>query len=251
VVVPEARDVIRQACRERGSALHERDTDFSYVYQPGRFNGGEGRMPRVQVTTWRRAWPDFELRLLGEHQAANAALVVAAVEELREQGVAIPNEAVRRGLAEVDWPARMEIVGRQPLRLLDCAHNVASARALVDAVLTTFPLAPGGRRLLVFAGSRDKDLAGMLAEFGANFDHVFLTRFDSPRCVSPAELAQCLPDNLRGRHTVTDSPAAAWQLAVQAAGPSDLICATGSVFLAGELRKGKVFNVPDASPMKI
>jgi dihydrofolate synthase / folylpolyglutamate synthase len=237
VVVPEARDVIRQACRERGSPLRDRGADFSYVHQPGRFNGGEARAPRVQVTTWRRAWPDFELRLLGEHQAANAAVVVAAVEELREQGVAIADEAVRRGLAGVDWPARLEIAGRQPLRLLDCAHNVASARALVDAVLTTFPLALEGRRLLIFAGSRDKDLAGMLAEFGPHFDQIFLTRFDSPRCVSPAELAQCLPDNLRGRHTVTDSPAAAWQLAVRSAGPNDLICATGSVFLAGELRR--------------
>jgi dihydrofolate synthase/folylpolyglutamate synthase len=236
VVLPEPRDVIRQTCRERGSPLRQRDVDFHYVHQPGCFNGGPARPPHVQVTTWRRAWPDFELRLIGEHQAANAAVAIAAVEALREQGVNIPDEAVRRGLAEVHWPARLEIVGRRPLRLLDCAHNVASARALMDAVLANFPLAPGARRLLVFAGSRDKDLAGMLAEFAPHFDHVYLTSFNSPRCVPPSELAKSLPATLRPAHTLLEPPAAAWQAALEDARPDDLICATGSVFLAGELR---------------
>ena len=64
--------------------------------------------------------------LLGRHQAANAALVLAAVEELRRQGWTIPEAAVRRGLAEVRWPARVEVVARRPTVVLDAAHNVAS-----------------------------------------------------------------------------------------------------------------------------
>jgi dihydrofolate synthase/folylpolyglutamate synthase len=236
VIVPEARDVIRGVCAERGSPLRERDTDFRYSHQPAWFNGATPRWPRVLVTTWRRAWPEMELRLIGDHQAANAALVVAAVEVLREQGVPLDDNTVRAGLIEVDWPARLEVLGRQPLVLLDCAHNVASAQALADALLTSFPLVQGSRRLLIFAGSSDKDLRGMLEVFAAHFDHVYLTRFASPRCVPPGELAQMLPPALAGTATLSTSSAQAWQQARRDARPQDLICIAGSVFLAGELR---------------
>ena len=68
--------------------------------------------------------------------------------------------------------------------MLDCAHNVASAQALVKTLLASFPT--GGRRWLVFACSRDKDLAGMLEILTPHFAHVFLTRFtNNPRCVDP------------------------------------------------------------------
>src|SRR2546422_820425 len=117
---------------------------------------------RVQVTTERREGPAFDMELVGDHQAANAALVVAAVEELRRQGLYIPDVAVAGGLAQVRWPARLEAVGHAPLVLLDCAHNVASAQALLDTLQASFPLQSSGRRILIFASSRDKDVAGML-----------------------------------------------------------------------------------------
>jgi dihydrofolate synthase/folylpolyglutamate synthase len=66
--------------------------------------------------------------LLGEHQAANAAVAVACVERMREQGWDIPDTAVASGLANVAWPARLEVVGRRPIVVLDCAHNIASAQ---------------------------------------------------------------------------------------------------------------------------
>src|SRR5262249_53093024 len=173
---PEARAVIEEVCAQRRAPLRQLGVDFRYAYTPGRVTG-QGTTPAVvQVMTspargvGGRAGPPLELSLLGEHQAANAAVVVACVEQLRAQGWHLPNAAVAAGLREVAWPARLEVMGRRPLVVLDCAHNDASARALVDTLITSFPPA---RRLLVFASSSDKDVAGMFRILAPHFAHVF------------------------------------------------------------------------------
>jgi dihydrofolate synthase/folylpolyglutamate synthase len=233
-VVPEARAVIERVCRERGAPLRQLGVDFHYRYEPGEISAQVTRPARVQVTTLRHRWPILDLNLLGEHQAANAAVVVACVELLREKGWHVPDEAIAAGLAEVTWPARLEVIGRRPLVVLDCAHNVASAQALADTLRTSFPPA---RRLLVFAGSSDKDLAGMFRVLAPHFAHAYLTRYtDNPRGVAAEELAALWEANGGGARTLCRSPAEAWHTAREAAGADDLICLTGSVFLAGEMR---------------
>jgi dihydrofolate synthase / folylpolyglutamate synthase len=236
VVQPEARTVIERVSAERQSPLRQRGVDFHFEHQAALIGGDTEKLPRVRVSTWRGAGPWLELGLVGEHQAANAALAVAAVEVLREEGVSVSDRAVADGLARVRWPARLEIVGRRPLVLLDCAHNVASAQALAQALRESFPLAPGGRRLLIFAGNKDKDLAGMLAILAPLAEHVYLTRFASPRCVPPESLVEMLPVERRGAATIGPSAAIALAHARQDTRPDDVICAAGSVFLAGELR---------------
>ena len=236
VRAPQARAVIEEICRERGAPLVQMDRDFHYRHEPALIGPTQQRLSRVQVTTRQQTWPFLELGLIGEHQAGNAALAVAAVEALRAQGVAVSDQAVARGLANVRWPARLEIMEQEPLVLLDCAHNVASAQALVSALQATF-FSSGtiGRKLLLFAGSRDKDLAGMLAILAPHFDHVFLTRFGAnPRTVSPEELAGLLPPGIKA--TLCPNAAECWKTMRAAAQKSDLICITGSVFLAGEMR---------------
>src|SRR5262249_24291590 len=155
---PEARAVIERVCRERGAPLRQLGVDFHYRYEPGEISAQVTRPARVQVTTVCRRWPLLDLNLLGEHQAANAAVGIACIEGLREKGWRGRDEAVAAGRAEVAWRARLEVIRRQPFVVLDCAHNVASAQALADTLRASFP---PSRRLLVFAGSSDKDFAGM------------------------------------------------------------------------------------------
>jgi len=232
---PQARQVIEAICRERGAPLQQMDRDFQYVHEPGRIGNGDDRLPRVQVTG-HTIWPALEIGLLGEHQAANAALAVMAVEELRAQSLAISDAAVAQGLARVNWPARLEVLSPRPLVVLDCAHNLASAQALVDTLQASFPQwNRAQRRLLIFAGNRDKDLAGMLRLLAPHFTHVFATHFaNNPRCVPPAQLADLVPKSVAC--TICPTSVQAWRQAHALAGPGDLICITGSVFLAGELR---------------
>ncbi len=236
VIDPEARDVIRAVSREREALLYERDRDIRFEHVPARIDNDTTREAQVRIHTWRGATPWLALGLVGAHQAANAALAVAAVELLRAQGVPVSDQAVADGLAQVRWPGRLEIVGHRPLVVLDCAHNVASAQALTEALVESFPMPTGARRVLIFAGSRDKDLAGMLAVLAPHFDHVYLTRFTSPRCLPPESLVAMLPPTLQAAATLCESPAAALAAARRDARSEDAIIAAGSVFLAGELR---------------
>jgi dihydrofolate synthase/folylpolyglutamate synthase len=234
---PEARAVIERVARARRAPLSQLGADFHYDCTPGRVTADGTRMPRLRVTTGpspRHEWPEMELGLLGDHQAANAAVAVRCVEVLRQQGWHVGDAAVAAGLAGVRWPARLEVVGRRPLVVLDCAHNVASAEALVATLRATFPPA---RRWLVFAGSSDKDLAGMFHVLAPHFAHAFLTRYaGSARGVPAEELAALLRRTADLPHTACPTPADAWRAARARAGPDDLVCITGSVFLAGELR---------------
>jgi dihydrofolate synthase/folylpolyglutamate synthase len=176
------------------------------------------------------------LGLLGAHQRANAVLVRAAVERLRDTGMPIPDPAVVRGLAEVKWPARVELVSERPVIILDTAHNVPSAEALVSALCESFPVR--GAKRIVFAVSSDKPVADILRVLADYFDHFHLTKYgNNPRCVPPEKLAAVLKEVAPGKpfSTHPTSPEA-WAAARAAADENDLVCVTGSVFLAGELR---------------
>jgi dihydrofolate synthase/folylpolyglutamate synthase len=135
---------------------------------------------------------------------------------------------------------------------------VASAQALVETLRTSFPptkserqvngrleqiskvpepVFPLEKRLLVFAGSSDKDLPGILQVLAPQFDHIFLTRYShSPRAVPVETLAGILRQQSQVPFTLCPTPVEAWRAACDTASSDDLICITGSVFLAGELR---------------
>jgi dihydrofolate synthase/folylpolyglutamate synthase len=235
----EARSVIESICRERQAPLVEIGTDFRYEYEAGlALLDPSGpllqRRPRVKVQTRQQAWPALELGLLGEHQAANAAVAIACIEELQRLGWRIGAEDVARGLAHVQWPARLEIMGRQPFIVLDCAHNAASAQALINALEASFP---SRRRRLVFAASNDKDIAAMFRVLAPHFEHAFLTQYrESARGMRPEQLAAILQATAPLPFSTHSDAGDALRAAQDSATVDDLLCITGSVFLAGELR---------------
>jgi len=191
---------------------------------------------------------NIALHLLGRHQAANAALALAVVEVLRRSGWTITESAMRKGLLEVAWPARVEVVARRPAVVLDTAHNAASIAALVDVLMESFSVR---RRLLIFATTHEKDVRGMLSQLLGRFDHVIFTKYqDNPRGVPPEQLRDVAAEQTvnRGRDflrlagsaadiEIAATPADAWNAACRLAGPDDLICVTGSFFLAAEMRR--------------
>jgi dihydrofolate synthase/folylpolyglutamate synthase len=266
VIIPEARTVIETICRERQAPLRQLGADFRYEYHPAVLDsrdapaaGGrcavDGRDQRrrwqfgqpalVQIQTGQRWWPMMELGLLGEHQAANAAVAIACVEELRHAGWDIPDSAVAKGLAEISWPARLEVLSRSPWVVLDCAHNVASAQALVAAIQQSFP---PGRRLLVFASSNDKDIGGMFDVFVPFFSKLFLTQYGNSRSVAPGELARILTRSSATPYVVCPTAVDAWRAAREEATTTDLVCVAGSVFLAGELRPVLLSELGSSGP---
>ncbi|MGD9723227.1 MAG: folylpolyglutamate synthase/dihydrofolate synthase family protein [Pirellulales bacterium] len=237
VILDEPQQVIADVAAEHGCRLVQRGRDFDFRYHPprgleqgparGRIEYWDGRAAKGDVTT-------LELELLGDHQAANAAVALATLAELRRLGWNISPAAIERGLEEVRWPARVEVVRRQPTVVLDAAHNVASIEALVRVLTESFSPGP---RLLVFATTRDKDLRGMLRVLLGAFDEVILTRYwQNPRAVPPEELAELAAEIGGAPVHVAADPATAWNLASQLATPRHLVCITGSFFIAAEMR---------------
>lgn len=244
--------VLEDVCRTRGAPLRRLDREFTL-----RLDDREPTAPHVDpsenaphssctphsstaphrfdIVTARRTWSSLTVSLPGRHQTTNAALAVAVLDLLIERGWTIPESAVVDGLARTNWPARVEVLARNPTVVVDAAHNWASVGALVD----TLPeLGPARNRILVFASSRDKDYRGMLRRLLPHFPTVVLTRFrDNPRAI-PLDQLQSAAAGLSSRpmHAASD-PAAAWDLARRLAGPDDLVCAAGSFFLAAEFRE--------------
>ena len=176
VLSPEARAIIRQFSYDRACRLVELETDFQVSYRPPYdLDAGEacGQISfRFQAATADPALEQIPLRLLGAHQAHNAAVALAAVHELRRLGWKVSSDAMRCGLAQATCPARVEVICRRPTVVLDAAHNTASIEALIATLGESFR---PSRRWLVFATSQDKDSRGMLQLLLPCFDEVFLT----------------------------------------------------------------------------
>ena len=220
--VPEAAErVIREICEAQQSRLI-RVTDVVTI------------VPRAQddaidVRTSRRSLDRVTLALPGRHQRDNAAVAVALLDELTRQGIAIPDHAVREGLTQAQWPARLErFVIRGVEVLLDAAHNPAGARALASHLQEI-----GWARItLLFGAMGDKDVTGMLEAVGPLCEIIVCTTAPNPRARPAAELAQ-LASAFAPTVAAIDDPAVALEFALARGRP---VVAAGSIFLIGPLR---------------
>jgi dihydrofolate synthase/folylpolyglutamate synthase len=184
-------------------------------------------------------WPeDLPLRLRGRHQVDNTAQALAVLEIIRER-FPVSEAQLRLGLSQVAWPGRLEELshaGPPPRRfLLDGAHNPDGAGALKAALRDEFSFA---RLILVWACMADKDIRTTLLEVAPLAAEIIFTRPESERSARPADLAALLPGELRNKIRIacTDSVREALDLAIAVAGPDDLICVAGSLYLVGQAR---------------
>ena len=205
---------------------------LSYRYQPEtQREAGQ----TFTVFTPRGAYHNLELSLAGLHQVENAALALATLEALRASGRAEcdwDEAALRQGLREVHWSARLEIIGRQPTIVVDGAHNADSMHKLVQSLRELFAY----QRLIVVLGfNADKDLSGMIREL-ADIDSVVLTRALNPRSATLERMQELFAQHAPGVKVYTASESrSAMELARTLAASDDLICATGSLYLAAEV----------------
>jgi len=199
--------------------------------------GADGPYCRCTVAT-RSATYEAEMRLIGVHQAMNAAVAVAAAEIFANRiGGDLPEKAVLRGLAAARCPARAEYFAGRPPIILDGAHNPVSMAALRQVLDTVFR---DRRTTLVIGIARDKNVDRILEIILPRAQKVFFTRSDSPRAESPDIL-------LARANAICPLPAEAVEDAFEAlararaaTGEDDLICITGSLYLAGKLRPALV-----------
>ena len=225
---PEAAEVIARTAAELGSPLYRIGEEIRIL------PGAEFLHNRQRFTVAGRLETyDLECPLLGEHQQINAALVVGLVECLREAGEPVTADAIREGIARVEWPGRLQVLQERPLVLLDGAHDPAAVTALLVALDRYFA---GRPRTYLLSFLREKDWRMMLRQLAPGARRFILTASANPRAVSPEELAAEAASLGVPSTTAPDIPAALHAALVDT--PDDeMIVITGSLYAVGEVLK--------------
>lgn len=194
----------------------------------------------ISVRTLAGTYHDLNLPVHGSYQAENAALAIAAVEAFLGGGnQRIMDDVVRAAFADFSSPGRLQVVGREPLTILDAAHNPSGAESLVSALRETFgsPYSIGVVSILA-----EKDARNLLETLGDSFAKFVITQSSSPRAIPAVELARIAVD-LFGSERVSVQANPQWALAEAALNlPSDrpsAIVVTGSITLVGDVLKLK------------
>lgn len=170
---------------------------------------------------------EIRISLRGRHQRQNAAIALATIETMLSR-LPVSESAIRRGLATVQWPGRIEIREGAPRIILDGAHNEAGVAALVDEL---DDLGISRPLILLFGVMRDKRWHPMSATLGRVVDGVVVTCPHPTRAVDGDLLAAAFRSHSVTR--VEPLPLRALQQAVQMAGAGGTVLVAGSLFLVG------------------
>ena len=215
---------LEEICRKKGATLYRLGREIRAIaHRDGTFSyRGIGERRERLICP-----------LAGRHQIKNAALALGAVELIAEAGFRVDGRTVTEGLKRTQWEGRLEILRRSPMLLVDGAHNPAGVAALCRVLKNAFPR----RRLfLLFGVLGDKDYRTMARRLFPLAERVFLTRPDSERAL-PLDVLLPVARRFHPDIDVVENPGDALKRALSLAGKEDLVCAAGSLYLVGEIKR--------------
>jgi dihydrofolate synthase/folylpolyglutamate synthase len=226
------KQVLRKAAERVGAPIYfaGEDIEFSYRFESSRAAGPQAR---ICVTTPTSHFDHLAVPLVGEHQAINCGVAVGVLDQLKNRGFTIDDEAAIAGLADVSLEGRMELICEKPRVLVDGAHNAASIEALMRAIGQNIPY---DSMVVIFGCCADKDLDGMLRLIQLGADKVIFTPIDSPRGAGPTDLAARFAEVSGRMAQVAADLEEAVHIAEKAVTRGDLICITGSFHLVREAK---------------
>jgi dihydrofolate synthase / folylpolyglutamate synthase len=217
-------EVLEDVCLNRNAKLYRLNRDIKIKKQK---NG---------LLTYRGLYRDIKnltIPLKGEHQLSNAAVALAAIELCAKKGFPADDTVIDAGLKKTRWEARLEILQSYPLFLLDGAHNPAGIAALCRSLKKDFSCR---RLILIFGALADKDYRRMLEKIVPLAQIIILTQLKTERAV-PVNVINETVLKMGRTSLVTENVSQAIEGALALAGKQDLICATGSFYLAGEVKQ--------------
>jgi dihydrofolate synthase/folylpolyglutamate synthase len=224
----DAMEEILLACEKNEAPLAVLGRDFEvFDIQPG--VGGQV----VGIRGVSGEYSDVVLPLMGDHQADNAALAVAAVEQFLGGGDRpLAHEVVDEAFGVASSPGRLQVLAHHPTILVDGAHNPHGAQALARSVTQFFVFEP---LIAVLGVLKEKDVTGIVEHLDAAVDRFVITQSRSDRSFAPEDLAEVV-SRIAGPDRVTLAPHvdAAIEQAVQMAGPEGGVLITGSITLVAE-----------------
>ena len=227
VLSPQADEVVRvieEVCLRQGAELVRVGRDVTW-----RSLGFDHKRQSLEVRG-RLGSYKMSIPLLGQYQLDNAATAVAVLEVLAAKGFNISRDSIINGLEGVNWVGRFQVLGHQPLLVVDGAHNPDSAQKLRQSLVEYFDF---DRAILVTGVSCDKDIDGIVSELVTLFDRVIVTRAHHPRSMALEQLAAAFQKHgveVQAKQSVPE----ALSLAMSTAGAGDLVCVTGSLFVVAE-----------------
>jgi dihydrofolate synthase/folylpolyglutamate synthase len=223
----EAAAVVRRTAEERGCRLVMADATVSV----SRMQGG-GVEQKIRIGSADIDYPSLVLPLAGRHQLENCGTAIAALEAIGlEAGIKIDAAAVKQGLEQVQWPARCQVLSKDPLVLLDGAHNPDAGRVLA---VTLRDIAKKRAVGLVLGMCDDKDAGQFVRSFSTLVSRCWTVRIDNERAMAAEELARIASE--AGMDAVTsDLPGAVSQATSWARDNDGIVCIAGSLYLAGEV----------------
>ena len=225
--VPEVMDVIEGACREKGDRLTV--ADF------GRISVNSADLAG-QHLSWKRRDSnngealELDLALTGEYQVRNAAVALTVIEVMRERGWNITDEAIRTGLATVSWPARFEVLGHEPVFILDGGHNLQCAEAVADSVRKYLP---DTAITLLIGMLADKDYEAVLDTLLPLTDKCVCVTPPSERALDGRKLAALIGERGIQAEYCDSIPEAVRKCS----SGTEPVLAFGSLYMAGEVRR--------------
>jgi dihydrofolate synthase/folylpolyglutamate synthase len=220
----QARSVVQEVAQKKSAPLFMLGKDFTVRQnQSGHFS-----YYGIENT-----WHHLQTPLLGYYQIQNAALALAASELLIKDKAVISQESIKQGLANTRWPGRLEIVSDNPLVILDGAHNLIAARNLAKFLAENLT----NRRIILVIGILDdKPYGSMLKSLLPHCSRAIITRAKTDRALPPEKLYAMAKKTLSDVTIVPDVAGAA-KNAIENAGPDDVICIAGSLYVVGEAKE--------------
>lgn len=186
----------------------------------------------------------LKIPLAGKFQIENAALAVETLDVLKEAGYPVSEEQLRRGFARVQWPGRFTIIKKQPLFIVDGAHNEDAAGRLAESIDFYFT----NKKIIFIMGVlRDKDYEKVIDLTAKYAEHIItVTPPGNPRALSAYELARKITES-HSCVTAVDSPEEAVEMSLLLADKESVIIAFGSLSYLGRLMEAAGYSYGKAS----
>ena len=179
----------------------------------------------------------LKVALPGLHQVDNCLIALQVLQVLQqEDALIIPAEAVRKGLETVRWMGRLEILQKEPLFIIDGAHNLAGAKSLASSIEQLLPDHPV---TLLTGMMADKDIRGILRILLPKVKQVVVTRPDHPRALKAEELGRIIIDEFSNTVQavyIEPDPKEAVDKAIAVTALEGVVVCAGSLYMLGQVR---------------
>jgi dihydrofolate synthase/folylpolyglutamate synthase len=222
---PEILDYIEEICDSRNAKIYALDRDFQVKIKEQTISG-----TRFDFSDSAEELKDLMIPLVGNYQVDNAALAVKTSFVLRELGWDMREKGIRKGLKNVCWKGRFDIIRKEPMLICDGSHNPGGIKSFIENLIR---LVPYDRLFIIFGVMDDKDYVKMGEYFVPRVDELILVQPDVERALDPETVFEAFRKYEKDM-VIIRNVNTALRYVLQKAGKRDVVCVIGSLYLVSE-----------------